>query len=172
MSRIRANVLSTKAAHEGKSLAGTGNKDEDFGIGYYTLFGDGAVHLSPIGGLSKRLVYEMASHLGYEDIAKKLPSAGLEPGQTDFKDLGYGYDLVELVCEGLEQGFSREELGKHSQIKPLVEKQQKQYKEMYGQEKFSDSYQVVDDIMRRHKIADAKARIIHPPIAPVNLNYR
>nr|MCU0539632.1 NAD(+) synthase [Desulfobacterales bacterium] len=39
ISRVRANVLSTKAATEGKLLAGTGNKDEDFGIGYYTLFG-------------------------------------------------------------------------------------------------------------------------------------
>jgi len=48
ISRIRANVLSTKAATENKIIAGTGNRDEDFGIGYYTLFGDGAVHLSPI----------------------------------------------------------------------------------------------------------------------------
>jgi NAD+ synthase len=48
ISRIRANVLSTKAATENKTLSGTGNRDEDFGIGYYTLFGDGAVHFSPI----------------------------------------------------------------------------------------------------------------------------
>ena len=56
ISRVRANVLSTKAAFEKKIVLGTGNKDEDFGVGYYTLFGDGAVHLSPIGNLSKRLV--------------------------------------------------------------------------------------------------------------------
>jgi len=55
ISRIRANVLSTKAATGNKILAGTGNRDEDFGIGYYTLFGDGAVHLSPIAGLPKRV---------------------------------------------------------------------------------------------------------------------
>jgi NAD+ synthase len=54
ISRVRANVLSTKAATEKKVLAGTGNKDEDFSIGYYTLFGDGAVHMSPIGNLPKR----------------------------------------------------------------------------------------------------------------------
>ncbi len=55
-SRIRANILSTKAATEKKLVIGTGNKDEDFGVGYYTLFGDGAVHLSPIGNLPKYLV--------------------------------------------------------------------------------------------------------------------
>ncbi|MBR9705792.1 NAD(+) synthase, partial [Candidatus Pacearchaeota archaeon] len=48
-SRIRANLLSTKAATGHKIVIGTGNKDEDFGIGYYTLFGDGAVHISPLG---------------------------------------------------------------------------------------------------------------------------
>ena len=64
ISRIRANVLSTKAATENKILAGTGNRDEDFGIGYYTLFGDGAVHISPIAGLPKRLVREMAAFVG------------------------------------------------------------------------------------------------------------
>jgi NAD+ synthase len=102
ISRIRANVLSTKAATENKILAGTGNRDEDFGIGYYTLFGDGAVHLSPIAGLPKRLVREMATFLGLDKkIIHREPSAGLEPGQSDFKDLGYDYDVVELVTEGL-----------------------------------------------------------------------
>src|SRR4030042_4379338 len=90
MSRIRANILSTKAATEKKLVIGTGNKDEDFGVGYYTLFGDGAVHLSPIGALSKRLVREMGKYLGLaEDIVNRVPTAGLEQGQTDFGDLGY-----------------------------------------------------------------------------------
>ena len=105
ISRIRANVLSTKAATENKILAGTGNRDEDFGIGYYTLFGDGAVHLSPIAGLPKRLVREMAAFLGLDKkIIHREPTAGLEPGQSDFKDLGYDYDVVEIVTEGLDQG--------------------------------------------------------------------
>ncbi|MBI5698415.1 MAG: NAD(+) synthase, partial [Thaumarchaeota archaeon] len=99
MSRIRANVLSTRAATENKTVAGTGNKDEDFSIGYYTLFGDGAVHISPIGALPKRLVRQMASYLGFSNLANRTPTAGLEPGQTDFRDLGYDYDLVEIVIE-------------------------------------------------------------------------
>jgi NAD+ synthase len=164
MSRIRANVLSTKAATERKLLAGTGNKDEDFGIGYYTLFGDGAVHMSPIGALPKRLVRQIAEYLGFKDIASREPSAGLEPGQTDFKDLGYGYDVVELVIEGLEQGFSPEELVNHYQVKYLVEKQ-------LPHSKFNNVQDVVNDVLRRHEIALAKAEIIHPPIAPVTLKY-
>ncbi len=78
ISRVRANVLSTKSATEHKILAGTGNRDENFGIGYYTLFGDGAVHLSPIAGLSKRLVREMALFLGVDEtIVNHVPTAGL-----------------------------------------------------------------------------------------------
>ena len=61
-SEIRAVILHTKAATENKLVIGTGNKDEDYGVAYYTLFGDGAVHLSPIGNLPKRLVREMAAY--------------------------------------------------------------------------------------------------------------
>jgi len=75
MSRIRSNILSTKAATQKKLVIGTGNKDEDFGIGYYTLFGDGAVHLSPIGNLSKRLVRQMAGYKDFSDLADRIPTA-------------------------------------------------------------------------------------------------
>jgi NAD+ synthase len=148
ISRIRANVLSTKAATENKILAGTGNRDEDFGIGYYTLFGDGAVHLSPIAGLPKRLVREMAAFLGLDKkIIQREPTAGLEPGQSDFKDLGYDYDVVEIITEGLHQGFSRGELVKTAQIAPLIEQQIKQYKSTYGDEKFQSVQAVVQDVL-------------------------
>ena len=69
-------------------VIGTGNRDEDYGVGYYTLFGGGAVHLSPIGNLPKRMVREMAAYLGFDDLAERVSTAGLEPGQTCFKDLG------------------------------------------------------------------------------------
>lgn len=168
ISRIRANVLSTKSATEGKILTGTGNKDEDFGVGYYTLFGDGAVHISPIGNLSKRLVRELASYLGVsKDLVYREPSAGLEVGQTDFKDLGYGYDVVELVTEGFYQGLSRDELVKHDQIVPLINSQIG----MLDNPKLSSVDMVVDDIFRRHEIALNKAELIHPPVAPVTLHY-
>lgn len=172
ISRVRANVLNTKAATEKKIVAGTGNKDEDFGIGYYTLYGDGAVHLSPIAGLSKRLVREMAVFLGLDEtIVNRIPTAGLEPGQSDFKDLGYDYDVVELVTEGFVQGFTKEQLVDHEQVAPLVEKQVETYRSVFGREKFNSVEEVVDDVIRRHHSAKKKMKIIHPPTPKISLIY-
>jgi NAD+ synthase len=172
ISRIRANVLSTAAATEKKVLAGTGNKDEDFGIGYYTLFGDGAVHISPISGLSKRLVREMALFLGLpEKIAHRVPTAGLEPDQTDFKDLGYGYDLVEVVSEGIDQGLDIEILAAHKQVLPLAERDMARYRSVFGRDKFQSPAGMVADIERRHRAAERKMRIIHPPGPSITLQY-
>lgn len=170
-SEIRASVLHVVAAKEHKVLLGTGNKDEDFGIGYYTLFGDGAVHISPIGGLSKRLVREVACYLGFEGIAKKTPTAGLEPGQTDFKDLGYDYDAVEIVTEGFSQDYSVEQLIEHYQVKPLIEKQIKFYEDTFGHQKFSTVKEVVYDIKKRHEMAKNKAQLVSPEIAKITLRY-
>jgi len=172
MSRIRANILNTKAATENKRVIGTGNKDEDFGLGYYTLFGDGAVHLCPIGGLSKRLVREMACYLGFRDIAYRTPTAGLEPGQTDFKDLGYEYNFVELVAEGYSQGINPKELATHSQILNVGRTQLREYESVYGKAKFGSVDEMVCDILRRMKSAEFKAGILHPPVAEVSLYYR
>ena len=172
ISRVRANVLSTKAATEHKILAGTGNRDEDFGIGYYTLFGDGAVHLSPIAGLSKRLVREMALFLGVDEtIVNRVPSAGLEPGQNDFKDLGYDYDVVELVTEGLEQGFTSKQLATHEQVASLVEKQISHYQSAYGDPQLDSVEKVIADIHRRHLTAMGKVKIVHPPTPQITLTY-
>lgn len=168
MSRIRANILSTKAATENKLVIGTGNKDEDFGVGYYTLFGDGAVHMSPIGALPKRLVREMGSYLSLpDDIVNREPTAGLEIGQTDFSDLGYGYDVVELVMEGFDQGFEYDDIIGHSQVKSMVEQQIR----MQKSPKHKSVAAVVDDIIYRNRIAREKAEIIHPPIPQITLKY-
>jgi len=172
ISRVRANVLSTKAATEHKILAGTGNQDEDFGIGYYTLFGDGAVHLSPIAGLSKRLVRKMALFLGIdESIVNRVPTAGLEPGQSDYKDLGYDYDVVELVTEGLKQGFSAKQLATNGQLAPLVEKQIAHYRSVFGTPQLDSIDKVIDDIHRRHRTARGKVKIVHPPTPQISLIY-
>ena len=172
ISRVRANVLSTKAATEHKILAGTGNRDEDFGIGYYTLFGDGAVHLSPIAGLSKRLVREMALSLGVDEtIVHRVPTAGLEPGQSDFKDLGYDYDVVELVTEGWDQGFTNRQLANHPQMAPLVEKQIAHHRSLYGDPQLDTVEKVIADIQRRHQTAMGKVKIVHPPTPQISLTY-
>ena len=173
ISRARANVLSTKSSTEKKVIAGTGNRDEDFGIGYYTLFGDGAVHISPIAGLPKRLVRELAAYLGVDGrIIGREPTAGLEPGQSDFKDLGYDYDVVELVTEGLVQEFSVAELIGHEQVVGLVEQQLRHYEQVFGSRKFRNVDQVVDDILKRHQQAKNKMRIIHPPTPEITLHYK
>jgi NAD+ synthase len=172
MSRIRGNVLNTKSATEKKILLGTGNRDEDFGIGYYTLFGDGAVHCSPIGDLPKRLVREMARYLGFSDLADRVPTAGLEPGQTDFGDLGYSYDLVELVGEGLRQGFNKHELKKHPKVLKQAEKEICEYADTFGTLKFNEGIDAIVDILHRHEnIAIPKAELICPKIAKITLRY-
>lgn len=171
MAEIRAVILHQKAATEKKLVIGTGNKDEDFGVGYYTLFGDGAVHISPIGNLPKRLVKELAIYLGFKDLSNKIPTAGLEPGQTDFKDLGYDYELVELVTNGISQGLTFEEIINENQVKKLAEDNIKRYSSMYKKKKFPDVNSIVKDIIKRNNIAKAKSEILHPPTARITLTY-
>lgn len=173
IAEVRASILHVKAAVENKLVLGTGNCDEDFGVAYYTLFGDGAVHLSPIGNLPKRLVKQMAVYLGFRKSAKRIPAAGLEKGQTDFKDLGYEYeDFVEPVREGLSQGFTLEELIKHPKIVTSAKKQIKLYEEKFGKKKFHNVEEMVYDFYRRNQIAKGKMSIVHPPIAPITLIYK
>lgn len=161
-SRIRANILSTFSEIENKLVCGTGNKDEDYGVGYYTLFGDGAVHMNPIGNLSKRLVYQMGNYLEIPlNIMVKKPSARLEPGQTDFEDLGYQYSTVELLIEGMDQGVNLAKLVDYLEEKVIL----------YDKNRFNDIKDVLADIFSRHLQALQKARLIHPEVANVTLSY-
>jgi NAD+ synthase len=171
MAEIRATILHQKAAIEKKLVLGTGNKDEDFCVGYYTLFGDGAVHMSPIGNLSKRLVKNMARYLGFNDLADRTPTAGLEPGQTDFKDLGYKYETAELVMNGFEQGLNLEEILKDDLFVLSSTKDLEEYEKVYEKEKFQNPREIVLDIVKRNKIAIAKSGIVHPPTPEITLNY-
>jgi NAD+ synthase len=172
ISEIRAGVLHGQAALENKIVLGTGNRDEDFGVGYYTLFGDGAVRVSPNGMLPKRLVRELAKYHGFGDLAYRVSSPGLEPGQTAFKDLGYKYEVVvELYGNGLEQGFSREELLTHPQIIAEARKNILEYEQSFNCRKFNSEFDLIKDIERRNRIAIGKARVISPPIAKITLEY-
>lgn len=170
-SEIRAVVLHTKAAVENKLVIGTGNKDEDYGVAYYTLFGDGAVHLSPIGNLPKRLVREMAAYLGFDDLAGRVSTAGLEPGQTSFKDLGCDYEFAELVVNGLEQGIRAEDLAQNGQVAAYGRQQLKKYIEWYKAPKFTSVETLVAHVLRLHEIALRKTEIVNPEIAPITLRY-
>lgn len=171
ISEIRAVVLHGKAATEGKMLLGTGNRDEDYGLGFYTLFGDGAVHCSPIGALPKRLVRQLATYLGFQDLAYRVSTPGLEPGQTSFRDIGYDYEFAEVVLEGIDQGFTPIELAIHSQVLPFAEQQIAKYARLYGKPKFTSSEEMIQDILQRHEGALHKAELMTPKIAPVTLRY-
>lgn len=96
-SRLRMCTLYTFANASGFLVAGTGNKVEDFGTGFFTKHGDGGVDLSPIGDLLKSEVRLLAIHLGIADeIVQASPTDGLWPdGRTDEQQIGASYDELE-----------------------------------------------------------------------------
>ena len=114
----------------------------------------------------------MAVFLDFGDIANRVPTAGLEPGQTDFKDLGYSYDVVELLTEAFTQGLSLNEIVNHSFIISAVEKDMLDYVAFFSRPKFFNTMEIVEDFLKRNKSAQAKAKILHPPIAKVTLEYK
>ncbi|MCK7512215.1 MAG: NAD(+) synthase [Desulfobacterales bacterium] len=166
ISRVRANVLSTKAATENKIVAGTGNKDEDFGIGYYTLFGDGAVHLSPIGGLSKRLVREMARLPGARQATSSTvcPPPAWSPAKATTRTWAMTTTWWNWSPRDLCRDFTAAELSRHEQIVPLVETQLAALQEGVRRTKVHAAWsRWWTDVLRRHEIAKGKMKIIHPP---------
>ena len=95
-SRLRMLTLYAFATHHKRLVAGTGNKIEDFGVGFFTKYGDGGVDISPIADLVKTEVYALAREMGIcEGILKAPPTDGLwVDGRTDESQLGATY--VEL----------------------------------------------------------------------------
>ncbi len=99
--RLRMTTLYYFAALEGYLVAGTGNKVEDFGIGFYTKYGDGGVDLSPIADLLKTEVYEVGSFLGVNDeILQAAPTDGLwGDNRTDEDQIGASYPELEWAMK-------------------------------------------------------------------------
>ena len=96
-SRLRMAALYAISARDGYLVAGTGNKVEDFGVGFFTKYGDGGVDLSPIADLMKSEVYELAKELGIpQEIQDAPPTDGLwEDGRVDEDQLSATYDELE-----------------------------------------------------------------------------
>ena len=96
-SRMRMTTLYTIAGLNQLLVAGTGNKVEDFGVGFFTKYGDGGIDVSPIGELLKSEVYELGAELGVnEAILKARPTDGLwDDGRTDEDQIGATYDELE-----------------------------------------------------------------------------
>ena len=95
--RLRMATLYQVAAANNGIVVGTGNKIEDFGIGFHTKYGDGGVDISPIADCTKTQVWEMGEHLGVsEQIIKADPTDGLwEDGRPDVNQLGMSYQDLE-----------------------------------------------------------------------------
>jgi NAD+ synthase len=100
-SRIRMTTLYAFASHHKLIVAGTGNKVEDFGVGFYTKYGDGGVDVSPIADLYKTQVYALAKHLGVvSSIQEAKPTDGLfADGRTDEDQIGATYPELEWAME-------------------------------------------------------------------------
>ncbi len=102
-SRLRMTTLYAFACHNKMLVAGTGNKVEDFGIGFFTKYGDGGVDLSPIADLMKSDVYALARELGVvNSILTAKPTDGLfEDGRSDEDQIGATYDELEWAMKFL-----------------------------------------------------------------------
>ena len=109
--RLRMTTLYYFAALEKYLVAGTGNKVEDFGIGFYTKYGDGGVDLSPIADLTKSEVYEVGEYIGINDkIMKAPPTDGLwGDHRTDEDQIGASYPELEWAMRMDDLGKSAED---------------------------------------------------------------
>ena len=99
--RLRMSTLYQVAAANNGIVVGTGNKVEDFGVGFYTKYGDGGVDISPIADCNKSEVWELGKELGIlKEIIDAAPTDGLwDDGRTDEGQLGLTYkELEEAMC--------------------------------------------------------------------------
>ena len=95
--RIRMSCLYLIAGNNNGIVVGTGNKVEDFGVGFFTKYGDGGVDISPIGDCNKSEVWELGKELNIlKDIIEAAPTDGLwDDGRTDEGQLGMSYKELE-----------------------------------------------------------------------------
>jgi NAD+ synthase len=99
--RIRMTSLYLVAGNSNGIVVGTGNKIEDFGVGFFTKYGDGGVDISPIADLMKSEVFNLGHELGIVDsIMNAKPTDGLwEDDRTDEDQLGLSYDELEWAMK-------------------------------------------------------------------------
>lgn len=106
-SRLRMVTLYNVGNANKLLVCGTGNKVEDYGVGFFTKFGDGGVDLSPIGELMKSEVYALGKELGIiQEILDARPTDGLwTDGRTDEDQIGATYDELEWALEYTDKHF-------------------------------------------------------------------
>jgi len=103
--RLRMMALYAVAGSNNGIVVGTGNKVEDFGVGFFTKYGDGGVDISPIADLYKSEVFAIANDLGIlREILDAPPTDGLwDDGRTDEDQIGATYDELEWAMEESEK---------------------------------------------------------------------
>ena len=99
--RLRMATLYQVAAANSGIVVGTGNKVEDFGVGFYTKYGDGGVDISPIADCTKTQVWELGRYLGIsKEIIDTPPTDGLwNDGRNDVQQLGMSYEELEKAMK-------------------------------------------------------------------------
>ncbi len=104
--RLRMTTLYYLGGIHGLLVAGTGNKVEDFGVGFFTKYGDGGVDLSPIADLMKSEVYALGEYLGIPmSIIEAVPADGLfDDNRSDEDQIGASYDELEWAMTEFERG--------------------------------------------------------------------
>ncbi|MEO9954021.1 NAD(+) synthase [Nonlabens sp.] len=115
--RLRMTTLYYHGGVNGLLVAGTGNKVEDFGVGFYTKYGDGGVDVSPIADLMKSEVYAIGELINVpESIMKAAPSDGLYGAEkTDEDQIGASYDELEWAMNQINKGYNVEDLSNREQ---------------------------------------------------------
>ena len=111
-SRIRMTTLYYYSGINNSIVVGTGNKVEDFGIGFYTKYGDGGVDISPIADLMKSEVFKISKALQINDeIIDAKPTDGLwDDDRSDEDQIGATYNDLELIMNILEKGVNPDEI--------------------------------------------------------------
>ena len=125
-SRLRMMTLYQIAQANGGIVVGTGNRVEDFGVGFYNKYGDGGVDISPIGDCLKTDVWAMGQELGImPEIINAAPTDGLwADGRTDEDQLGMTYEQLEhaMYMDENELRGTKEELQRLKQYRTIRER--------------------------------------------------
>ena len=108
--RLRMSTLYQVAGSNNGIVVGTGNKVEDFGVGFYTKYGDGGVDISPIADCTKTQVWELGKYLGIDNkIIEAEPTDGLwDDARTDVEQLGMSYqDLEKAMIDSNDPNYKK-----------------------------------------------------------------
>jgi NAD+ synthase len=121
--RLRMTTLYQIAQSVGGIVVGTGNKVEDFGVGFFTKYGDGGVDISPIGDCMKTEVWDMGRELGVpQSIIDAPPTDGLwDDGRTDENQLGMSYPELEVAMRLDESGEAPKDKTEKANLKKYQE---------------------------------------------------